>query len=94
MASAINSPAAYTITSANEGALVEITVTNNNASGGAALTNFIVTAIYVGASTEYIWSQTVATLAAQASTKFDLSIDGETYSAASLHVGISFLNTP
>ncbi|SHJ87557.1 hypothetical protein [Propionispora hippei] len=94
MPSLINSPAAYSISSSNEGSLVEITITNNNASGGAALANFIVTAIYVGADTEYVWTQAVATLAAQASVTFDMSIDGETYNVANLHVGIAFLNTP
>jgi hypothetical protein len=93
MPSLINSPAAYSITSSNEGSIVEITVTNNNASGGNTLTNFIVTAIYVGTTTEYVWTQAVASLAPQASTKFDLSIDSETYAAGNLHVGIAFLNT-
>ncbi len=79
------------ITSANEGSIVTITITNNNAT--AAVTNFIVTAIYEGTTTEYIWSETVATLAAAASTSFDLSIDNETYSASNLHVGIGFTNT-
>lgn len=92
MPSVINSPSVYTITSSNEGSLVEITVTNGNATD--ALTNFIVTAVYVGTTTEYIWTQSVTTLAAGSSTVFDFSIDGETYSASNLHVGISFVNTP
>lgn len=94
MPSLINTPAAYSISSSNEGSLVEITITNNNTSGGAALENFLVTAVYVGADAEYVWTQAVTTLAAQASVTFDLSIDNETYNAANLHVGIAFLNNP
>lgn len=84
--------AAEGITTNNQGSIITITITNNNASGGAAVTNFIVTAIYEGATTEYIWSQAVATLAAAASTSFDVSIDNETYTPSNLHVGISFMN--
>lgn len=84
--------AAKSINSENQGSIITVTITNDNASGGAAVTNFIVTAIYTGTDTEYIWSETVATLAAAASTSFDLSIDNETYNASNLHVGISFMN--
>lgn len=90
MASLISTASAG-VTNSNDGALVTITITNNEAT--AAVNNLIVTAIYVGATTEYIWSQTIATLAAAASTSFDLSIDNETYSAANLHIGICFTNT-
>ncbi|WP_110954684.1 hypothetical protein [Anaerosinus massiliensis] len=81
------------ISSENQGSIIQITLTNNNAAGGAAVANFIVTAIYAGTTTEYIWSESVTTLAAEASTSFNLSIDNETYDANNLHVGISFLNT-
>lgn len=94
MASLINTPAAYSITSSNEGSIVEITLTNNNESGGATLTDLLVTAIYVGTDVEYVWTQAVASLAPEASTTFAMSINNETYSQANLHVGISFLNTP
>ena len=66
MASLIYSATGGSITSENEGSIVTITITNNNDT--AAVTNFIVTAIYAGAITEYIWSETVAILAAAAST--------------------------
>ena len=79
------------ITSENQGSIVTVKITNNNAT--TAVTNFIVTAIYATATTQYIWSETVATLAATTSTSFDLSIDNETYTEANLHVGICFKNT-
>lgn len=79
------------ITSGNEGSIVTITVTNNNTTG--AVTNFVVTAIYAGTTTQYIWSEAVATLAATSSTSFDLAIANETYNPANLHVGIGFENT-
>ena len=79
------------ITSGNEGSIVTITITNNNTTGAVA--NFVVTAIYAGTTTQYIWSEVVATLAAAASTSFDLAIANETYAPANLHVGIGFENT-
>ncbi|MDU4962085.1 MAG: hypothetical protein E6X17_15625 [Sporomusaceae bacterium] len=92
MATAINS-LAQDISLAEDGSIVEITLTNNGAEAIAS-PGFFVTAVYVDGTTQYVRSQAVASLAAAASTVLRLSIDGvATYDQANLHVGIGFVHT-
>lgn len=94
MASVI-STVSQAITSSEDGSLVEITLSN---SGTTAVGPLVATAVYAGASQQYVWTQSIATLAAAGgtgdSTKFNLSIDGEaTYDPTKMHLGLAFVHT-
>lgn len=93
MASVINVATTQTVITSNDGAIVEITLSNGNGTGGAAVGPFIVTAVYEGASTQYVWSEVVPSLTVTTPVKFDLSIDNESYLESKLHIGIGFTHT-
>lgn len=65
MATAINS-LSQNISLAEDGSIIDITITNNGAEAIAS-PGFFVTAVYADGTTEYVRSQAVTSLAAAAS---------------------------